>query len=194
MSRTARVNDGSLNATNSGVVDLGGQFTQAGLGTYNPGLGQYGYVLDSSSVVNITGTLTGDLDLSSVGGTWQPYGGTLQDGTLTGGPLFATNQGGSLIDYTLAGGSDFDLSNGSVVAYDKLTLDTTLDIGSGDGATAGTLDMQPVAPNFVFTLQSDPGQTGTIVFGPNIDNQIYSGASGKPRLSPPASPSRAATA
>ena len=183
---------GTLEACNGSTLVLGGIWSntgQIGASSGTLDLGSSGadfaldegtnYSIDPSSTVNIIGTLTSDLDLSSVGGTWQLYGGTLQDGTLTGGPLFATNQGGSLIDYTLAGGSDFDLSNGSVVAYDKLTLDTTLDIGSGDGATAGTLDMQPVAPNSVFTLQSDPGQTGTIVFGPNIDNQIYSGASGE---------------
>ena len=119
-------NQGTMSASNSGIltlggtwsntgtisessatVNLGGLFTPAGLGTFNR----------SGGTVNLTGTLdsTGTtLALNAGTGSWNLSGGTLKGGSYTasgGAELVFTPSGGTLDGVTA--NSALDLSQGS---------------------------------------------------------------------------------
>jgi len=94
-------NGGNLIVSGTGVLDLGGVFTQAGLGTFTR----------TGGTVNLTGTLTGNLALSSATGSWNLAGGTIAGGTVTatgGAELVLTGSGGTLDGVTIGSGTVLD--------------------------------------------------------------------------------------
>ena len=123
---------GTLSANNA-TVDLGGQFTQADLGEFT---------FNSGTVVNITGTLTGGLDLSSAGGSWYLSGGTIQGGTITTGEKALTADGGTLNGVTLQGNVEIGPTSGATLTViDGLTLNNfaTIIIDGSDAVSGDTL-------------------------------------------------------
>jgi RHS repeat-associated protein/uncharacterized repeat protein (TIGR01451 family) len=133
-------NTGTIHTAGS-TVDLSGTFTQAALGTF---------LRDSSSTVNLTGTLTGGLSLGPGTGSWLLAGGTLSGGTLTTSDprdtLVATSSGGQLTDVTLDGTGALDvqsINRASLELFSTCTLnDTTVQIGNAGGTTQATLFIQ----------------------------------------------------
>jgi hypothetical protein len=143
-------NEGSLIASNGGLVELlgrwssgagghitidggnlqlGGSFTQAGMGTFTRTGGR----------VLVQGTITGDLTLDVNTGSWEIDGGTLRGGTLsaTGGTtLLVEGSGIKLDNATIASGTNLDLSSVSWVGAAKatimnnLTLNGTMTVGT----------------------------------------------------------------
>ncbi len=122
---------GTLTSTNS-TVDLGGQFTQNDLGTFS---------FNSGSVVNITGTLGGNVDLTGDFGLWSLLGGTLTNGTLSGGgpTINATTTQSTLNNYVLS--SVINLTNGSIIVTGGLTLaGGTLQVGDANNGNMGLIE------------------------------------------------------
>ncbi|HQU41211.1 MAG TPA: LamG domain-containing protein, partial [Pirellulales bacterium] len=162
-------NTGTITVTGS-TVNLGGSFTQAGLGTFTP---------DSASTVNLTGTLSGNLALTSSTGSWNLLGGTLAvdgggNGTLTtsgGAVLIATTSRGNLSGgYTLDGTLDMQSIYGAALTVSGgLTLNTTLNIGNAAGNTYGVLIF-----NGDQSLAATSGDTGQIILG--TDNNVVGGS------------------
>ncbi len=165
-------NSGSISATGSSAVDLGGTFTQAAL-TAN------GSTFTYAGAVNIVGMLTGGLTLSSATGSWNlgdPNNGNAGTGTLSGG-TFSTSGGASLFatfDSALSGvtlSSPIDLStdNNDVTVTNGLTLNNvTLNLGNQSNTnTSGEL---------VFNGTQTLGGTGTINFG-FFSNTLFTGSS-----------------
>jgi RHS repeat-associated protein len=153
-------NTGTIAVTGS-TVNLGGAFTQAGLGKFSR---------DTASTVNLSGTLTGGLALDATTGSWNLAGGTLA-GALTGSGgsvLYATGNSGFLNSVSLDATNAFDLQTSSgATAYvvGGLTLaGTTLTIGAANGSTYATL------------LFADPTNTllgsGTVNLGSDGNNAL----------------------
>jgi filamentous hemagglutinin len=91
-------NTGTISATGSSTVNLGGSFTTAGLGTVTP---------DATSSVNITGYLNNTAATftpGSYGGNWSLDGGQIANGTLNLSSPSITVQQGALNNVTLTNG------------------------------------------------------------------------------------------
>ena len=103
-------NQGTITATGS-TVNLGGDFTLAGLGNFQP----------SSDTINLTGVLddTGTgLALNASTGSWNLTGGTIIGGT------YSASDGAELV-FTIKGGT-----------LEGVTADSNLDLASINGAAA----------------------------------------------------------
>ncbi len=167
---------GTLTSTNS-TVDLGGQFTQNDLGTFS---------FNSGSVVNIDGTLNGNVDLTGQTSSWFLFNGTLTNGTLSGGgsTIVASGLNNTLNNYALS--SVIDLTNGGVNVTNGLTLNgVTLQVGdatnsskvgrisffSGAQIVSGTGSISFGIANGSDLLNVGSGATVTIGHGITIDGQ-----------------------
>lgn len=155
LSGSGWTNTGLIQATGS-TVNLGGSFTQAGLGSFSR---------DSASTVNLTGTLDGSLAMSATTtGSWYLEGGEIDesgggafstDGVAT---LYATNTNSTLNAVTLDSPIDFSANSfASAGITGGLTLNTALNIGSASGTTNGTLLFEGGNETL--------GGSGTITFG-----------------------------
>ena len=118
---TLFTNDGTMEATDAGVLDLSGSFSAANLGV----------VQAAGGSVNITGLInnTGStLALNNTTGTWNLSGGTINGGAIsTSGTATLVAQGGTLIGVTL--NSDLSVEN-SLTIEGGLTLNNaTLTLG-----------------------------------------------------------------
>ncbi len=151
-----------ITATNS-VLNLGGTFTQASLGTFTR----------SGGIVNITGTLNSGLTLDAATGSWRMLGGTINGGNVTtsgGAALFGTTinsffNGGVTLDGTL------DLTTGADVQVNvtgglTLVAGSVVKLGDFSGSNYGVLSFDGVQ-----TL----GGTGAIVFSNNFFNLLRAG-------------------
>ena len=174
---------GYLGAATDSTLVLGGTWSNTGqigasFGTLD--LGSSGadfaldegtnYAIDPSSTVNIIGTLTSDLDLSTAGGSWYLDGGTIQGGLITTGSnttLYVTPAGGTLDGATLQGNVEIGPSAGATLAVvDGLTLNNsaTITIDVSDAVSGDTL---------VFSgVQTVNGSGGSIVFGSDLGNKL----------------------
>jgi hypothetical protein len=180
-------NAGSITATNS-TVNLDGNFSQAGLGTFTR----------SGGTVNLNGVVTGDLSLDAASGSWNLTGGQLRNGALstTGGAALQVSSGtfssmsvtpGSTVNVTGTNGASLNMVNG-------LTLNGTINVGKADGswygqvyfgaagATAGALTgsgaivLGPYGSNNTIYNYSDQlGSAGTLTIGSGITIHGHSG-------------------
>jgi hypothetical protein len=127
---TSWTNSGTLGVSGNGVLQLGGTFTTAGLGT----------ISRSGGTINVTGLLDNSnatLALTATTGSFNLAGGTLRGGTVTasGGAALAIPQFSSATldgianlnaDLTLANGVSLSVINGlSVASGHTLTLGST---------------------------------------------------------------------
>jgi hypothetical protein len=193
VSSPALTNTGTMTASNGGVLDLegnwsnsgtitanaspvylGGNFTFASLGTLNS-VGNGG--IDLTGVLDLTGqTLT----LNASTGPWHLKGGTIKNGTLSAGTkagggsyLLATNSGGTLDGVTVNG--DIDLSpvyGGYLRVLNTLTLNGTLYVGAADGSTYNYVYFGDGSGTPV-TLTASLNNRATILFGANSNNLLY---------------------
>ncbi len=167
---TAWLNLGTI-TSNASIVDLGGFFTFAGLGTFNR----------TAGTVNLTGTINNTattLLLNNTTGSWNLAGGTVNGGTVeatTGNALVGTTSEGTLSGVTLSasGGnaSPLDMqTNQSIVNISGgLTLsDVTLFLGNATGTTFGALFLVGAAE----TIDGASGHPGTITFGTSTTNEL----------------------
>ncbi|MFO0796476.1 MAG: tandem-95 repeat protein [Gemmataceae bacterium] len=156
---SAYTNLGTLDATDS-VVNLGGSFTQAALGSFSRTRGQ----------VNLTGTLGGDLALDDATGSWRLAGGTIQDSRVrTDGAatLIGTELSGVLSRVTLDGRFTLPRSAGGVPTVqfsERVTVNSSLQIGDATGTYAATI--RPAGGPL--TIDG----TGEIIFGGSGSNAI----------------------
>ncbi len=117
-------NASSIAMTDS-VINLGGDFTMTGLGSFSR----------SGGTVNLIGTCdlqASTLTLDGLTGDWRMLGGSLANGTLVtaGGTLIPTTSGGSL-DAMVVGGSGFTLPSGTnMTLLNGLVLDATIALGT----------------------------------------------------------------
>ncbi|MGE4003055.1 MAG: CARDB domain-containing protein, partial [Planctomycetaceae bacterium] len=147
---------------NDSILNLGGEFTQAGLGTLNR----------SGGIVNLTGTVSGGLTLDAATGSWNLMGGTLSGGTLSqmdGEQLIVTASGGTLDALTANGDLDLGQEWGAYLfVTNGLELNGTMFLGSADGSTYG---------NVYFGDGSAVPQTfsgaATVVFGGSGSDALY---------------------
>jgi hypothetical protein len=140
-------NSGIITATNS-KINLGGNFTQADLGTFS----------NVSGSVNIIGTLTGGLSLNPTTGSWNLAGGGFIVGgtvTATGGTAL-TATGGTLNGVTL--GANLTVNTAGVTVLNGLTLNNAnVTLANATGYSNYT--------TFVFQGTQTLGGTGQIIFG-----------------------------
>ena len=165
-SSNAWSNAGSITATDS-TVNLGGDFTVAGLGSFTR----------SGGMVNLTGALgnTGaTLAFTASTGSWIFLGGSITGGTVTeagGGELTFTSSGGTLSGVTFD--DDLDLASINVAnatVTGGLTLDNaTVFVGNAAGSTYGQL---------FFNATETLGGTGTVLFGKNGSDEVYEETAG----------------
>jgi hypothetical protein len=171
-------NTGNINVSNS-TVNLGGSFTQYGMGDASPVPGQ-GTFVRSGGVLNLTGTANGNVLLTSTTGLWNlATNGRFRNGTIdsfatlnqTGGFTFdnATIAAGTSIQ--LAGGGSYtttitnglsvhgELLIGSASAYATLLAPTTQTIGGTGYVTFGSSNSN--------TFRTT-GTGITITFGPSL--------------------------
>src|SRR6185503_9208082 len=149
--------DNNANST----LNLGGTLTSATFGTFTR----------TGGIVNITGTITGNLTLNATTGSWNLVGGALQNGILTetaGASLVLTTSGGTLSNMTVNGDLDLSLVNGSVVTIQNgLVLNGSMLIGDAANTVASRVD---------FGFNQGPGVTlsgnATVVFGASTGNTI----------------------
>ena len=133
------------------TMNLGGNFTTAGLGT----------VEATGGTVNLTGVLTGDLSLDATTGSWNLSGGTLQDGTLTeSGGAELVIESGSLSGVTVDGTLDLSqVNNANVTVYNGLVLNGTMLLGNAIETTYGTITS---GNNLQHGRESDRHRHGTL--------------------------------
>jgi hypothetical protein len=115
-------NAGTIMATNS-VLNLGGSFSQAALGTF----------VRTGGTVNLTGTLSGNLNLNAGTGSWNLLGGTLTGGHLSaagGHTLASTPSGGTLIGMIVHANLDLTTPNSYITVRSGMTLNSTITLGS----------------------------------------------------------------
>ena len=152
----AWTNAGIINAT-SDVVNLGGNFTVASLGTLN----------SSGGIVNLTGVLTNTgtiLTIGSSGGSWAVNGGTIDGGTVTttnGAALLVGSSGGTLNGVTINGtldvGNTYYSGSGVVLSVlNGLTLNGTAYVGCPTNSNFGAMS---------FVGSQTLAGNGSVVFG-----------------------------
>ncbi len=159
----------------SAVLNLGGSIGASSLGTFSR---------DAASAVNLTGTWTGNLALTSTTGSWNIVGGTLRNGTLTtasGTALIASGLG-ILNNATVNGEIDVTTANGELRIQHNLVLNGQI-LGKSSGGlvkfdTADSTENQSVttsssgsilgtASGFLTIAQAAFG-TRTVTLGSNI--------------------------
>jgi fibronectin-binding autotransporter adhesin len=114
------VNLGTLNATNSGVLEFSGSTNLiSNLGTV---------VLTSGGQAWLYGTFdnTGTMLTAPTGGTYELYGGTINHGTIATGALTFTNNGGTIAGATLQDPVTLPASTSVTLSSDTLTGDINL--------------------------------------------------------------------
>lgn len=144
----------------------------------------------TGGIVNVTGTMTGNLDIANPLSSWNLKGGTLSGGTLRFVPqglsvtastpaLVMTTDGGALDGMTIHGNLNLTRVDGAnVTIKNGLALEGTLAIGNSTGTNAGIVyfgdgtggaQMLSVVPAF-------PGSgvfVPTVIFGASANNRIY---------------------
>ena len=180
------VNGGTVTVSGSGILNLGGSFTAADLGSIN----------SSGGIVNLTGTLNNagsTLTLNATTGSWRLAGGTISGGTIatSGGAKLLATFSGTLDGVTVNG--DLDLvSNSSFLQAtitNGLTLNGTAFVGTpsnigygsalsfkGTQSLSGTGAVAFGYANFNTLRLEDAGSTLTI--GPGITVRGQSGVLG----------------
>jgi hypothetical protein len=109
------INQGTLQAQNNGILQFQGTtMTTANLGTVTLSTG--GRALLAGTVNNTSATLT-----APTGGTFELYGGTINNGTIAAGALTFTSSGGTLSGVNLLG-STLTLPLSTSVALANVTL------------------------------------------------------------------------
>jgi hypothetical protein len=180
------VNLGTLNATNSGILEFEGNTNLiSNLGTV---------VLATSGRALLNGTFdnTGTTLTAPTGGLYELYGGTINNGTIAANALTFTSSGGILnnviatgdlnlpasASVTLTGGTSFTGANATLGNYSTLyfSQDSTLTGKTiTSGTTAGTYADITVGTNNTLTLASTTTLTGDIYLngysGSSIINQ-----------------------
>ena len=130
-------NAGAIVATNS-VVNLGGSFSVAGLGSFTR----------TSGTVNLTGNLANagtTLPLNGQIGSWNLAGGTITGGTITGASssaLVLTSSGGVLNGVVISSGAVVDgsiSSGGYATIVNNMTLNGNILLGDASGSFYGRL-------------------------------------------------------
>src|SRR6185312_5551300 len=156
-------NAGTMQASSGGTLDLGGAFTTA----------QLGVVQNNGGTVNLMGTLNNTgatLALTAATGSWNLSGGTVQSGTITGtggAALLLSGAGGTLSGVTVEGTALEGVPPPGTTDYTSatitrgLTLNGTLDLGSGGGA--------PTYCHLTFSGTQTLAGSGQIVFGPIVE-------------------------
>jgi hypothetical protein len=154
-------NTGTIAVTDT-TVNFGGWFTTAGLGTFSR----------TDGTLNLIGTLdnTGQtLTLDATTGSCNLMGGTLLGGAYSsadGAELVFTSAGGTLDGVTANSDLDLATNNANVHIVDGLTLSgATVYLGSASGTTSGQM---------LFDTTETLDGTGTVVFGKNSSNWVYS--------------------
>ena len=144
-------NQGTIEATSGGTLNLGGSVTQ--LGTFN----------SNGGTVNLTGTLQNSgstLVSTAATGSLALLGGTVNGGTISesgGAELVMTSSGGTLNGVTFNGPLDLTASSAYAYVTNGLTLNGTATLGG--------------SARLYFTGGSQTlGGTGTVVFN-NAANQ-----------------------
>ncbi len=178
-------NLGTITVTNS-TVNLGGNFSQADLGTFNR----------SGGTVNVTGTILGDVALDTTTGSWNLLGGTLQGGnvTETGGVNFGFTASGAILDNeTINGNLDLTLqANVYFYVIGSLTLNGTLLLGNASGTTFGTVyfgtGIRRIYGNAVAVGNATLQGSATVTFGGRtgggnalVNNTVVPGLSTDPQ-------------
>ena len=150
--------------------------------------------------MNVTGTLTGDLNLDANTGSWNLAGGTLQDGNVneTGGASLAvssaggTFSGGILANKTINGDLNLTLQqNGYFYVLGTLTLNGTLMVGNASGTNFGTVyfgtGTQRVFGNAIALGNATLAGNATVVFGGRggngnalVNNSVVQGSASDP--------------
>ncbi len=126
-------NLGTITANNS-TVNLAGEFSQAGLGTFNR----------TGGTVNVTGTVDGNITLNSTTGVWNILGSAVLNGTQiteqNGVDAGWAATGGILEGVTINGDLNLTLAaNGYLYVLDSLTVTGNLMLGNSAGTTAATI-------------------------------------------------------
>jgi RHS repeat-associated protein len=160
--------DSSTFNMTGGTLNLGGSFTQAGLGTFS----------STGGTVNLTGTLTGNLALNATTGSWNLRGGIIQNGTVstTGGAVLTVLTASTLNGVTL--NANLSVTGGGLTVQNGLTLGGTMTVtgtqvtflGTQTFAGSGTVDF--AASNNGDTIYAKGGDTtataATLTIGSGI--------------------------
>jgi len=168
-------NQGTIVATDS-TVNLGGEFTIAGLGNFSR----------TGGLVIIRGVLDNgpDLVLDSTTGNWRIDGGRVVGGvieTLDGTSLSATNRGGSALDGVTVNGT-IGVSPGSVLGItNSLTVNGFLGISGGPGSAFSSIQFDTGTPqtlNGTGTLRISTNggvNAGDLTVGPDVTLECAEG-------------------
>ncbi len=151
-------NNGVIDLSNSGIVNLGDTFTLASLGTLNR-------TPTTGGTINLTGTLEltgGTLDAST--GPWSLKGGTIVGGTVTDNLLATRRQPagtpqGTLKDVTLAGTLSLQAAGNGGDAIVAIA-------GAGLTLAGGTVILGGTSDNLAFGGTQTLAGTGTVTIGP----------------------------
>ena len=146
----------------NGTLNLGGNFSAAGLGTITR---------TGAGAVNVTGVLdnTGaTLSISPSSAPWLLNGGTIRGGTIVDdGSLIPTANAGTLDGVTYRGVLDLSqVNNAYVNVVDGLTVDGTVLIGNAAGTTSGALKF---VGSVAQTFNAPPGATAEVRFGGGLN-------------------------
>ena len=129
------INNGVLNASNSGVLQFTGtSTTTANLGVVN--LSSGGRALLNNTIDNTSATLA-----APTGGQYELYNGTINNGTIGAGALTFTNSGGTLSNvsytgnFTMPGSTSVTFTNGTAFTGASATLGNYSQINWNQNAT-----------------------------------------------------------
>ena len=168
-------NQGTIVSTNS-TLNLAGNFTRATLGNF----------VRTDGTVNITGTLSGGLNLDAANGSWTLDGGTINGGTVNtsgGSQLVLGNLRGTLAGVTINGNVDAAQQSAQARFTGGLVLNGTMTMGNsaallfgGPNVAAGSLTgngtiVLASTSTGGDTIDNDSnltGASGTLTIGPNI--------------------------
>ena len=157
-------NSGTLGVSGSGVLQLGGTFTSAGLGTINR----------SGGTINLTGIFdnTGaTFALTAATGSFNLVGGTLRGGTVTAGG------GASLIIPTFLAGTFDGITNLDLdtTVINRATLFVTNSLVLGAGRT---ITMTSAGNDTVLTFNGAQSLTGLgqVLFGGSASSDTINGS------------------
>ncbi|MDB6126983.1 MAG: hypothetical protein JWM35_879 [Verrucomicrobia bacterium] len=185
------INNGTLNALNSGVL----QFTGASTTTANLGsvtLASGGRALLNNAIDNTSATLA-----APTGGVYELYAGTITNGTIGAGALTFTNSGGTLSNvsytgnFTMPGSTSVTFTNGTAFTGATATLGNYSTLGWNQnttltgknvtfGTSTGAYAMIYVGTGYTFTSDSAStlsgdvyiyGSTGSTLINQGVFNQ-----------------------
>jgi VCBS repeat-containing protein len=170
-------NQGQIQVNDGAKLDLGGSFTQAGLGSLTR---------TGTNTVNLTGTVTGGLTLDDTLGTWNLVGATLAGGAVavangSSAKLVATNTtshltGGVTLNAPIDMASNPENSGAAQVdVTGGLTLNSTLQLGQPNPPQTGFGTFGILTFNGTQALTG----TGTISLGVRSGNAINHGSNGQ---------------